>query len=119
MAVRKSQSVAEREDELVRKISECTEVVEQVRNSNAWKIIYRDLEDTRKKIDDNWHLLSEEDSKQRAELRITKLATMQLLNLIDNYEHDAQLANMELHKIRNPNTVLNKYYDGESNYEQR
>jgi hypothetical protein len=87
-----------------------------VDGSEAWKIIFKDFERQRQLIDDNWQGVF--DAKKLDELRITKLAVKSLLDLIATYKHDLEVAKDELHKINNPNAVLNKYYDGESNYEQ-
>lgn len=117
MAKRKTEKVLDREDELIRKIGDCELVIREVEGSEAWKILLRDLEQTRKNIDGHWHLLAEKEKLD--ELRITKLAVNQILGLIDTYRHDLAMAKQELHNIRNPNEVLNKYYDTESNYENR
>lgn len=116
MAKKKAETVRNREEELICKIGDCELVIREVEGSEAWKILLRDFERTRKTIDDNWQLLFDE--KKLDELRITKLAVMQLVNLIETYKHDLKLAKDELYQIRNPNDALNKYYDAESNYEK-
>lgn len=115
MPVHKNESVNKRKDELITKIDECTRVVTGIEGSDAWGIIRKDFERQRKLIDDNWQSIFDE--KKLDELRITKFAIKTLLDLIESYKHDLETAKEELHKINNPNTMLNKYYDGESNYE--
>jgi hypothetical protein len=115
MPAHKNDAVNKRKDELITKIDECTRVVREVENSDGWKIILRDFERQQKMIDDNWQSIF--DKEKLDQLRVTKFATKTLLDLIETYKHDLEVAKEELHKINNPNTILNKYYDGESNYE--
>lgn len=116
MPVHKNASTQQRIDHLVNKIDECTRVVQGIDGSEAWKIIFKDFERQRQLIDDNWQCIFDE--KKLDELRITKFAVKTLLDLINTYKTDLEQAKDELHKIQNPNTILNKYYDSESNYEQ-
>jgi len=115
MPKHKSNRVASRKDELIVKISECERVVREFENSESWKIVLRDIGQMRQKIDDNWAMVFED--KKLDEMRVTKFAVMYLLNIINSYKSDMELAKKELHAIDNPNTVLNKYYDTESNNE--
>lgn len=115
MPVHRSDAVSKRKDELVTRIDECTRVIREVDGSDGWKIIRRDFERQQKMIDDNWQSVFEKEKLDQ--FRITKFATKTLLDLIESYRHDLEVAKEELHKINNPNAVLNKYYDNESNYE--
>jgi hypothetical protein len=116
MPKQKSERVIDRKQQLIEKITECETVVRGVENSEAWKIILKDIDSLRAKIDDNWAM--QFDSKKLDEMRVTKFAVMYLLNIINSYKSDLEIAKKEMYAIDNPNTVLNKYYDSESpNYE--
>jgi hypothetical protein len=112
MPVHRSEKVSDRKQQLIDKISECELVVREVDRSEAWKIILKDIDQMRQKIDDNWAM--QFDSKKLDEMRVTKFAVMYLLNIINAYKSDLDIAKKELHAIDNPNTVLNKYYDNEN-----
>jgi hypothetical protein len=47
------------------------------------------------------------------EMRITKLAVMSILNVLDNYRFDLKKAQEELIKLDNPKDLINKDYDNE------
>lgn len=66
----------------------------------------------RQKIDDNWAMQFE--AKKLDEMRVTKFAVMYLLNIINSYKSDLDIAKKEMYAIDNPNSVLNKYYDSEN-----
>jgi len=98
------------QDELVKRIEECQNVLDHLVSCPAWEVIQRDLLIQRQIIDNNWQNLEEGDKKLR-ELRITKLAYNHLLNLKDGYVNDLENAKKELDKIQNPETIINKDYD--------
>ena len=108
------------EDELINRIGECDSVISHLQNCPAWNIIHRDLEQQQKYIDENWHLLAEDDNyiHKIRELRSTKLAYMHLLNIKQKYELDLKTAQDELNKIRNTGTKIVKDYDLETNLEK-
>lgn len=109
----KSEKVNDRKQQLIEKIAECELVVREVERSEAWKVILRDIEKTNQLINDNWFRIFDE--KKLDEMRITKLAVVQLSNTIEAYKSDLAIAKQEMFAIDNPATVLNKYYDSESN----
>ena len=112
MPKQKSEQVLDRKQQLIDKISECETVVRGVENSEAWRIILKDIDSLRAKIDDNWAMQFE--AKKLDEMRVTKFAVMYLLNIINSYKSDLDIAKKEMYQIDNPNTVLNKYYDNEN-----
>ena len=112
MPAHKNERVNDRKQQLIEKIAECEEVVRGVENSGAWKIILKDIDSLRAKIDDNWAM--QFDAKKLDEMRVTKFAVMYLLNIINSYKSDLEIAKKEMYQIDNPNTVLNKYYDNEN-----
>ena len=112
----KNEKVSDRKHQLIQKIAECEKVVREFKNSDSWKIVTKDIDAMRQKIDDNWAM--QFDAKKLDEMRVTKFAVMYLLNIVGSYESDLEIAKKELHQIENPNTVLNKYYDDETLYEK-
>ena len=112
MPVHRNEKVNDRKQQLIEKIAECDLVVREVDNSEAWKIILKDIDAMRQKIDDNWAM--QFDAKKLDEMRVTKFAVMYLLNIINAYKSDLDIAKKEMFAINNPNTVINKYYDDDS-----
>ena len=97
------------QDTLVKRIDECESVLKHLEECPAWVVITRDLDRYKKAIDDNWQDIT--DDKKLFEMKIIKLAYMQLLNLKDSYKLDLENAQKELHKMQNPDAVINKDYD--------
>ena len=75
-------------------------VVESLKGSQAWDIILEDFEAERKRIDDSWALV--DDSSKLNELRIAKLATLQIINMLSAYEHDLKTASEQLERAETP-----------------
>lgn len=98
--------------ELQEKILRATVVIEEFETSKAWAIIREDFSKAKQLIDNNWHLVKEGDEKLR-ELRVTKMAINSILDTVENYKHDRELAKDELYKLENPGTVVEKDYDNE------
>ena len=112
MPAHKNERVNDRKQQLIEKIAEYETVVRGVENSEAWRIILKDIDSLRAKIDDNWAMQFE--AKKLDEMRVTKFAVMYLLNIINSYKSDLDISKKEMYQIDNPNTVLNKYYDNEN-----
>jgi len=98
------------QDFYVKRINECQSVIDHLVKCPAWEVIQRDLEQQRQIIDDNWQNLEDGDKKLK-ELRITKLAYMHLLNLVEKYKMDLDNAKSELDKLQNTDTKIVKDYD--------
>ena len=98
-------------EELRLRISRCNRIVTELENNQAFKEVLDDFRQTKQRIDDNWHLIS--DPRQLEEMRITKLATVSLINTIETYKHDLNRAQEELIKLENPESLINKDYDTE------
>lgn len=103
------------ESDLIRKIDRCQKVISGVRDNEVIQILFEDLGETRKRIDENWHLVTEQSKLQ--ELRVTKLAVHTLINLVENYEHDLSKAKEQLQLLRNSRHYVNKDYDNEGTEE--
>lgn len=104
-------SIESMKDTLREKIRRSNIVVSQLPASEAFQIILDDFANQRRMIDDNWHLVSDENKLK--EFRITKFAVMTLLNTIQNYENDKKMATLELEKLENPGKIIGKDYDSQ------
>ena len=106
----------DRQDELAKRINECEKVIEHINSCPAWGIIKKDCELQKQVIDDNWHLISKGVDWQYKldELRVTKLAYVHLINIVDKYKEDLANCTKELEVLRNPKEKMIKDYDIET-----
>lgn len=113
MSNQRTQSVPNqnREDLLLEVINRASAVINGLSGNSAWEIVCRDVEANRRNLDDNWQFVSDE--KKMHEFRVTKIAVLKILNLLRDYQHDKELAEAELKKIQNPETVIDKDTDNE------
>ena len=79
-------------------------VINGLESSGAWTIVLEDVEETRQRLDDTWQNISNE--KDWYEFRVTKMAVMKIINLIDDYKNDRLVASDELFKTQNPDKVI-------------
>lgn len=77
-------------------------------NSGGWLIVLEDFSEQRQRLDDTWQNVTDE--KTWFEYRITKMATMKVLNLVDDYRQDMKTALTEKYKLENPDKVIQKDY---------
>jgi hypothetical protein len=87
-------------DFVLKKLSRNSQVVNELKNSGAWKIISEDFLLEKQRIDDTWHLVSNE--KDLQELRVAKMAVQQILALVGSYEHDLKIAQEQIATIDDP-----------------
>lgn len=104
---KKAQDKSE-EDACIETISRCDVVINAIKSNTDWAIVLDDLSKERQRIDDSWHLSTE---NGLLDLRVTKMAVMYLINLIQIYEKDREAASKRLHQIREPETHSSGYYD--------
>lgn len=84
----------EAKDFLEAKVRRNGVVVNELKNSQAWAFVIEDFEAERKRIDDSWALV--DDASKLQELRVAKLATLQVINMLSAYEHDLKTAQEQL-----------------------
>lgn len=99
-------------NELQKKISRANIVINEVKQSQAWRIIMEDFSASKQRIDDNWHLVKSGDPKLE-EFRITKLAIASILDTFNNYEYDIRKATEEIYAIEHPEEITSRDYDPE------
>jgi phosphoribosyl 1,2-cyclic phosphodiesterase len=97
------------ESELVIRIGECENVVNELDNSYIWSIIQKDLQVQRQMLDDNWQEIAEPNKLQKA--RELKFATLHILNLKEKYKEELEAKKKELGTYQNTDTVIPKDYD--------
>lgn len=83
---------------LINKISRNSQVVQELDGSTAWRLIKEDFEKEKERIDNTWHLVPEEKKNDLTELRVAKMAIMQILNMGEAYRHDLLKAQEQLSK---------------------
>lgn len=98
-------------EELRQRVAKCNRIITELEPNGGFKDLLSDFEATKKRIDDNWHLVS--DPKQLEEMRVTKLAVSSILTSLENYRHDMKLAQEEIAKIENPDLIIHRDWDKE------
>ena len=99
------------EEQIIKRISECSLVVDKLNNDPAWKIILGDLDLLRQQIDGGWQEIQDPLKLERA--RVMKYAITHLMNTKKNYEDELVASQEELKKIQNPDKEIQKDYDNE------
>ena len=74
-------------------------IIDGLRNNQAWEMVVEDSKVGRQRLDDSWQGVTDE--KKWVEYRVTKMAVMKIINLIDDYEADMLTAARIIDKIRN------------------
>lgn len=102
-------SIHEFEDTLIRRIDEMTFIIEGLENHEPYKKVIESWKRTVTALDAHWHL--EGNPQKLHEMRVTKMASMELINYIEFLKQDREKLYMELAKIQNPDDIVNKDYD--------
>lgn len=102
-------------DILVERMSKCQRVIEDLKNSEAWKILMSDMQAERERLDDHWQSISDE--KQLVEARVLKMAVMHIVRLTDKYEAEYKSLKSQKNSFDNLDKEILKDYDGETNIE--
>lgn len=97
-------------DYLLAKVSRNSTVVGELKSSSAWQIIREDFSVAKQRIDDAWAYISESEPDKLRELKIAKLATIQVLTLLESYEHDLLKAQEQLAKADDPEVLNSSNY---------
>jgi len=96
---------------LLERIDRCNKIIEGLEGNPAFQLLIEDFKATTKKLDDNWQWITDE--KTLKEAQITKMATLSVINTIENYKHDLKMAQGELFKLEHPDQIIQKDYDNE------
>jgi len=104
------------DDDLVLKISECHQIIGDIKATPAWKALTKDILEKERFIDNNWHLVSDE--KILNNMRVKKNALRVVLDLKKEYEAELEYAVQQLETRKNTSTSIPKDYDVEGNVEE-
>lgn len=102
-------SIEQYEEMLVKRIEELSYIVSGLENNDAFNRLIKVWEETKKVIDDNWHLQT--DQVKLMELRITKLSALNLINMIPNMKNELSKYQKEFEELKNPDSIIKKDYD--------
>ena len=83
-------------------------IVDNLEKNVGWEGVVEDLSKERQRLDDNWQYVIDE--KKWLEFRVTKLAVMKILNLLDDYKVDRARASREIYELEHPDKVISKDY---------
>lgn len=100
-------------EELQAKISRCQAIINGLENNESFNMLIQDLKKNIEIIDGNWHLVPVVEHGKLLELRVTKLAAVTLINIIDGYRNDVAAATKALAEIQHPDKIQGSYYDHE------
>lgn len=106
-----AKSVDELKRELVERITRNKTIVDGLENNQAFKEFINDFKVSSGRLDESWQWITDE--KVLKEAQITKMATLSVINAIDNYKHDIERAGEELDKLEHPDKITAGDYDGE------
>lgn len=98
-------------EQLQKIINRSQTVIGGLEDNSAWSIVLEDFGNQSKNLDDNWQFVNDE--KKMLEFRITKLACMSVLKLVENYKFNMKKAMQELATNINPEGSIEKDVDNE------
>lgn len=89
-------------------VNKASIVIDNLEHNAGWEKVVEDMNEQKKRLDDTWQFISDE--KKMQEYRITKIAVMKILNIIDDYRNDKAIASGEIYTIEHPDKVMKKDY---------
>ncbi len=84
-------------------------IVDGLRDNGAWEMVLEDFGKECNRLDDNWCFVK--DVEVWKEWRVTKLAVLKVLNLVDDYKADMDTAQAEIAKITSTDDAIIKDFD--------
>lgn len=100
------------EEAIISRMSECNIVLTEIAQSKLWDILLKDSNEMVKKLDDAWQDFPE-GAVQLKEARVIKMASRHVLDLPMKYAQELDYLTAQLHKIQNPDEVIQKDTDNE------
>lgn len=104
-----AKTIEEYEEQLLAKIEELSYTLNGLENHGPFLRIVENWKSTSQLINDSWHLVS--DPIKLHEMRVTKMAALELINTVELLRQDLEKAKTELAKIHHPDDIINKEYD--------
>ena len=98
------------EEVLVKRMSECTQILGELANSQAWQIMLADVRGMIKNLDDKWQEMLP-DSPQFKEARAVKMAFKHISDLPGKYLEELNMIEDKIKEFQNPDGVVIKDND--------
>jgi len=102
-------SFEQRIEGLRRIADRCQLVIDNLSGNSGWDAVMEDLSAQKQQLDDTWQYVS--DAQKWIEFRVTKMAVAKILNVVNDYKSDKQVALDELYKLENPDKTILKDVD--------
>ena len=96
---------------LLKIINRSQTVINGLNGNDAWAIVLEDFGNQCKNLDSNWQFVNDE--KKMYEFKITKIAAMSVVNLVDNYKFNLQQATQALKETVDHKNNIEKDTDNE------
>ena len=90
-------------------VNKCQFIIDGLETNGAWEKVIEDFKLTVKDLDDTWHFVKDE--KIWFEYRITKMASMKVLHLIEGYRQDKVDALQKLQDLNPTEDTIVKDFD--------
>lgn len=102
-------------EELLSRLPRAEAIVSGLKDYEPFEMVVEDVKKQIDGIDKYWHLIpdSSEWASKVKELKILKLSSEYIVNLITTYEKEVEFVKNELFKLDNPEIVIDKDYDNE------
>ena len=97
-------------EDLQDRLGECSIVMNDLKSTQAWKILLKDMEKQQANIDGCWQNTPADKIES---LKVLKMGVMHVINVPVSYQQEKDYIEKELEKIDNPEEVINKDYDNE------
>ena len=111
MSSQRTQSEPIQSDALLNVVNRSQTVINGLSGNSAWDIVLEDFGNQVKELDANWQFVN--DDKKMYEFKVTKMAAMSVINLIDNYKFNLQRATSELKALVDKKNTIAKDVDDE------
>jgi len=98
-------------NELQRIINRSQTIISGLSDNDAWGLVLEDFGNQVKELDSNWQFVN--DDKKMYEFKVTKMAAMSVLNLIENYRFNLTKAISELKATEDKVNNIDKDFDTE------
>ena len=106
-----AKSVDELRKELVTRIEKSRRIIDGLESHEPFKEFVNDFRSAAQRLDESWQWITDE--KVLKEAQLTKMATLSVINALDNYRADIERAGKELDKLNHPDKIIAGDYDGE------
>jgi hypothetical protein len=94
-------------------ITRVTTIANSLETCDGFKMACDDLKKNVDNIDSHWHLVPQDEKWESRikEMRVTKMASVYVINMVKAYRDECERLTRELDKIDNPDTVVQRDYD--------